>query len=62
MQKLSDPKSTQNLLKPTNPSDQVDELLHVSLLAVIEKNLQQYEDWCSNVILVNNANFVAICR
>jgi hypothetical protein len=62
MQKFSDPQSTQNLLKPTNPSDQVDELLHVSLLAVIEKNLQQYEDWCSNVILVNNANFVAICR
>ena len=62
MQKFSDPKSTQNLLKPTNPSDQVDDQLHVSLLAVVERNLQQYEDWCSSVTCVNNANFVAICR
>ena len=52
------------MLKPTNPSDQVDDQLQVALLAVIESraNLQQYDDWCSSVTWVNNANFVAICR
>ena len=63
-QMFSDPTSTMNMLKPTNPSDQVDDHLQVALLAVVgsKANLQQYEDWCASAIGVNNANFVAICR
>ena len=51
-QKFSDPTSTMNMLKPTNPSDQVDDHLQVALLAVVESkaNLQQYKDWCASAI------------
>ena len=57
------PNSLQSRLKPTNPEDQADEELRECLGDLVEsRNTQGFLDWCDTVAVVNNFNFVVVCR